>query len=341
MPDARTQKILIVKIGAIGDVVMALPLISSINETAPDAHITWICGETVYPLLQNVPGINKIIRINENSLFKANIIRKLFELLKLYLKISFRYYDHIFILYRDKRYKLLTFFTFKQKLSSFTGRDRNSKFIPGRYYGREFVRLWTGVDDFSIKDVKYPHIDPPLNETLLKSLPSGTGKKIIIQPGGAKNILQDNDLRRWSIQNYVTLTEKLISHGYSVILTGSESDKWVISSFAGLNITNLIEKTSLTDLLAVLGKVNLLVSHDTGVLHLTKLTGTPAVGLFGPVYPGERIPWNSNIYPIWGGRELNCSPCYDGKYFAACKNNICMQKISVDEVFELITKLCF
>jgi heptosyltransferase II len=336
--NTKTDKILIVKLGAIGDVVMTLPLISDINKTRPNSQITWICGETVYDLLCSVPGIKSLIKVNESALLKGGILKVLLTLFKIYSRIGFRYFDHIYILYRDNRYKIITALTFRHKLSSLMGSDRNSKFIPGRYYGNEFIRLWRETDDFSIMDAVYPRLTYQLSENFLKYL-STNSKRIIIQPGGAKNILQDNDLRRWALSRYVSLTDKLLKNDYSVIITGIESDGWVVGSFEKLNIINLIGKTSLMDLVAIISNVNAVVCHDTGILHLTKLTPTPAVGLFGPVDPRERISRNSNIYPLWGGKKLNCSPCYDGKYFAPCGNNVCMQNIEVDEVYQLILKL--
>jgi heptosyltransferase-2 len=83
----------------------------------------------------------------------------------------------------------------------------------------------------------------------------------------------------------------------------------------------------------------LLVTHDTGTLHLAKLSGIKIIALFGPVNPKERIGINENIEIIWGGTELPCSPCYNGKEFAKCANNVCMKNISVQSVLDKIADL--
>ena len=68
--DKNNKKILIVKIGAIGDVVMALSMIKAIDLKYEEAKITWLCGKTVEPLLSNCSRINEILTLDEKNLLK-------------------------------------------------------------------------------------------------------------------------------------------------------------------------------------------------------------------------------------------------------------------------------
>jgi heptosyltransferase-2 len=163
--------------------------------------------------------------------------------------------------------------------------------------------------------------------------------RIILAPGGAVNILRQDDLRRWQIEKYVELTKELINKNFSVVLTGSENDSWASENFSNLKITDLIGETSLLDLIYLFNKSSVIVSHDTGILHLAKLSSIKIIALFGPVNPKERIGVKENVEVIWGGINLPCSPCYDGKNFADCNNNICMKNISVNDVLNKITDI--
>ena len=331
-------KILIVKIGAIGDVVMTLSVLKAIELKFPDAEITWLCGKTVESVLKGFSQIKIIISLDEKNLLTGNISIRLWEIIKTWIKLFLKKYDLTLIPYRDTRYKILTFFTFTGKLKDMSARHRMNSFIPGRYHAAEYAKLILEEDDSEMQEIGFPeiHLTPvrSINDELIKL----TGKKIVLAPGGAKNLINGGELRRWPIEYYRSLAEFLIIEGFDIILIGSEQDRWVLDYFNGLQIKNLIGKTRLTDLIYLFQKCDILVTHDTGALHLAKLTKIKTIGLFGPVNPHERVGTKENIEVIYAGNDLPCSPCYDGKNFADCNNNICMQNIDVDIVFRSVTK---
>jgi len=127
-------------------------------------------------------------------------------------------------------------------------------------------------------------------------------------------------------------------YNINIILIGAHQDKWVLKYFKDIYAIDFINKTSLTDLIYLFEKCDLLLSHDTGTFHLAKLTNIKILGLFGPVNPAERFGIKENVEVIFLGDSLPCSPCYDGKRFADCKNNLCMKNITVDLVFQKILK---
>ncbi len=328
------QNFLIVKLGAIGDTVMALPLANAIKSEHPNSKITWVCGEVVEPLLRAVKVIDELVVVNDKKLLTGNFSEKISEIVLCNRKVALKKYNCVLTLYRDKRYKLLTLFTRAETKKSFSGK-RPEALIPGRYHGTEFIRLWKNIDSSELADFGYPEIILPELPSELKQLKENGKDKIVLVPGGAKNLLNTDDLRRWETENYISVARYFIDLGFEVIITGSASDEWVTNFFASVPVVNLVGKTSLTELLHVLSFSKLLIAHDTGTLYLSKLTGTPSIGLFGPVNPKERTGTKDSVSVIWGGKNLACSPCYDGKTFAPCKNNICMKNISVDEVKEL------
>ncbi len=120
---------------------------------------------------------------------------------------------------------------------------------------------------------------------------------------------------------------------------GDRHDLWVNRHFEGLAITNLIGSLSLRETVSALRGTDVVVSHDTGPMHLARLVRTPCVALFGPTAPVQFVREGACTIVIWGGRELACRPCYDGRNFAACSENRCMTSISVDEVFDATLRL--
>ena len=332
------MKILVVKIGAIGDVIMALPIIHEIKSKYPQSEITWICGSIVYPILREIAIIDKLFSISERSLFNSGIFKRIIEIFKIWAYVFFKRYDVELILHVDDRYKLFTIPSFskvKRKLER--GAFKRQFPVPGRHHSYEYIRLFLNQEIKEPLKIVYPALKPDF-DILNRFNLLQTKEIIIIAPGGAKNYLNDDFLRRWPIENYVELSLKLISKGYHVILIGSESDKWVEHYFINIGVESKIGKYSLLDTVALLSLGKLLITHDSGPLHLSILANIKCIGLFGPTSPYEKIPFENCSY-IWGGENLPCRPCYDGKTYGNCSDNICLREISSDRVLIQINEI--
>jgi heptosyltransferase-2 len=333
------KKYLIIKIAAIGDVIMALPMLEKIRqENSNDVYITWVCGSSVYPLLKKF-AIDELICLDEKSLLTGNKLEKIWTVLQLWRKIAFRKYDIIAIGHAARQYKILTILTRSKVERSFNHKKRPWP-IPTRHHSDEYIRL---VSENASKEIcssnRYLQIQ---SSDVLKKFfieRKECKGKIVFAPGGAKNLLADDDCRRWPIENYVKLAKCLIQAGYTVILSGGKNDIWVNAYFEHVLVDNWIGKTSLEDLLGIYSNSDLLITHDSGPLHLGGLTQIPIIALFGPTNPYEKIPRRENVKFIWNVEKYACCPCYDGKYYAACTDNICLRQIHPDQVFDEIATM--
>ena len=334
------KKFLVIKIAAIGDVIMALPMLNEIRYFNENAHITWVCGKVVYPILKEF-DIDEIIVVDEKKLLSGNKLEKMIEVFKLWGRIAFRCYDSVFIAHTDKRYQIITIFSFSKYKKSFSREMGNMLPIFGRHHSDEYARLTssdknTGENRFVKRNCQFklPEI---ISSNVLDVLKQCTGtKKIVLSPGGAKNVMADDACRRWPIEKYVELADRLLSDGYDVILVGAASDLWINKYFGNMAVINVVGKTSLVELVELISKADCFVSHDSGPMHLAGLTKTRIIALFGPTMPMEKVPKNGNSVYIWKNVELPCCPCYDGKYYMECAENICMSRISVDDVLGVI-----
>ncbi|HLB53122.1 MAG TPA: glycosyltransferase family 9 protein [Chlamydiales bacterium] len=307
------KKILIVKIGAIGDVVMAMPLLTYFH----NERLTWVIGKQAAPLLQG--KVETLIVVDEERLFKGTLAQRFIELSQVVLQLAGRKFTLILTIHTDWRYQLISCFTFAKKRKSFCP-------LPGQYHSSEILRLASGKD----------HLQVELPQIELTFSKYQDPKAIVLAPGGAKNPLADDALRRWPIQHYVTLAKELEKRGIPIILTGSNSDAWVTPHFDGVTCKNLIGKLSLLELISLLQGIKLLVTHDSGPLHLAKLAKCPTIALFGPTNPLEKIGKKDTIDLLWGGESLPCRPCYNGKTYAPCTRNICLENILPDHVLQKI-----
>ncbi|HSX13490.1 MAG TPA: glycosyltransferase family 9 protein [Chlamydiales bacterium] len=331
----RLHKIIIVKIAAIGDVVMALPLLAHLRTHFPESHITWICGEQVKPLIEATGLVDRLIAVNEKKLLRGNVFSKFYTLFKIWSCLLGQKFDLSLTLHPDPRYRWIPFPIRCKERRFLTRRGRRINPIPGRYHVTEYLRLFTGNDGPEETPPVFPKIHLPKDEYVREVLISLEGKPIVvIAPGGAKNVLADDALRRWPISAYAVLMKGLNDYPIHLLVVGTESDRWVVEHLRGVRYRDLIGKLELLQCLSLLEGSQLLITHDSGPLHLTKLVNCPAIGLFGPTNPFEKVGKGEKIKVLWGGERLACRPCYDGKTYAACKRNLCLENIKPQRVLQ-------
>lgn len=323
------MQILIVRLAALGDVAMALSVLPAIDVEFPGAHITWLCGKAAAPLVEATGRVSEVIAVDETSLLAGSWARRMVALCGTWHRLAGRRFDLIVTAHPDPRYRYLTIPVRTRERRGFTRRAGERPWpVPGRYHGDEYARLITRKEGPAGDHAPLPVMPLPLPESLrarLDSLPAG---RVALAPGGARNVLRDTPLKRWPLPAYADLARRLTGRGLAVVLTGSDSDRWVLDAFRDIETLDLIGETSVLELAAVFAACTAVVTHDSGPMHLARLARAPLVALFGPTSPGEFAPTDSRTVILWGGARLACRPCYDGKRFADCRDNLCMQDLS-------------
>jgi ADP-heptose:LPS heptosyltransferase len=152
-------------------------------------------------------------------------------------------------------------------------------------------------------------------------------------------------LRRWPPQRYVELAQRLLERYPDLFIgfTGAPSEAALNNQLAdevgSSRVIPLAGKTTLRQVLVLYTRSAILVTNDSGPAHFASMTPIRVVTLFGPETPalfGERSP---NAAALWAG--IACSPCvnaYNNRQ-SVCRNNLCMQAITVDDVFEKVTRI--
>jgi len=181
-----------------------------------------------------------------------------------------------------------------------------------------------------------------INAMLQRENPGiGSAPLILFNPN-ASDLLP---LRRWPASRYVDLARRLLERYPELFigLTGAPTEAAPNNELADEvgsdRVIRLAGKTTLRQLLVLYTRSEILVTNDSGPAHFASLTPIRVVTLFGPETPalfGARSP---NATALWAG--ITCSPCvnaYNNRQ-SVCRNNLCMQAISVDEVFEKVTRI--
>jgi lipopolysaccharide heptosyltransferase II len=163
----------------------------------------------------------------------------------------------------------------------------------------------------------------------------GVGKdevKIVVHPGGKK------PTKLWPLSNFISLIDILIKDmGARIILVGSADEVGMANTIEAQvkkEIINITGTHSLSQLAAVIKRADLMVSNDSGPMHIAAAVGTPVVALFsGADIPHLWYPFG-NIHRVIR-KEVNCSPCFKNQ----CGEHRCMSEISVEEVFQAVREL--
>lgn len=326
---------LIVKLAAIGDVVMALPMVTALRDVAPDCRITWLAGRTSAALLACVRNIDEVVAVDDRAILAGNAMQKARAVLAAWRALAGRSFDVALIAHSDTRYRLLAMPIRSPDRRWLGSALPRPGLIAGRNYTAEYVRLVTG-DDANRADLPPPPaVDAPLPEAIARELLAFSPESsplVVMAPGGARNPARTDNLRRWPVARYAELARRLHGEGNAIAIVGDAGDAWVRPAFASLPVLDLIGRTDLPSLVALYRQCAVAVAHDSGPLHLARLAGAPVVALFGPTLPRAFVPPGPGTRILWPGASLACAPCYDGREFAACDNNACMQLISVDAV---------
>jgi heptosyltransferase-2 len=272
-------------------------------------------------------GVDEVLTVPDRWLLAGNPLRKALGLAAAWWKLAGRSFDLIATGHSDWRYRLLSLTARGRLRRSFSQNPPR----PGLYHGQEYARLVLGPKSVGFKaSVKPPRLE--LAPKLRTKLPRNTGWTILLFPGGARNLMRDDSLRRWPLEHYAQLARRLGALGYTVVLGGSPSDKWILPSFEGLKVVNLVGATGLLQAAALCRACGLVITHDSGPLHLGLWAGAKVLSLFGPTDPGEKVVPSSRARVLWGGRGRKCRPCYDGRDYAACLDPVCLRGIKVEQV---------
>ncbi|MDR1145490.1 MAG: hypothetical protein LBK71_05070 [Verrucomicrobiales bacterium] len=195
--------------------------------------------------------------------------------------------------------------------------------------------------------VELPRFTPSAAEItaaqqLLDRVIGSAPRRLILLNANASDLLP---FRRWEPGNYVALAKQLLAtfDDLSIVFTGAPDEAANIGDLArqigGDRVFCLAGQTTLRQLLIIYGLAEVLVTNDSGPAHFAALTPVDTVVLFGPETPllfGALTPRNHNLWA-----RAACSPCVNAwnNRQTACRDNVCMQLISVNQVFETVCQV--
>jgi len=336
------KRILVVNVNWLGDVIFSSPVFKALKESYPQAKISCLAVPRVKAVLELVPFIDQVIVYDERGQHKS-----LLSKLKLIFELRRERFDVVFLLHRSWTRALLMFLAgIPQRIGydekkcgclltckvetqavSLHRSDRYLNVIES--YGVQ-VGDRSCVLSTSSKAQKSV-------ENFLKEAGIGSNDILVVIHFGG-----NWDLKRWPLRNFSLLINRLVEESsVKVVLSGSQGDRSVaevvISDCSGGRCVNFAGKTDLHQLAALMKRAHVVVSADSGPLHLASGVGTHVVALFGPTRPEVTGPRGSGrVDVIQYDVGCNRRACYH----LECPDNICMKAITVDNVMRYLNNNC-
>jgi len=350
---------LFIKLAGIGDLLMLTPAIRAYKAAFPEEEIIFATGDSNKEVIKNNPYINRLIPLNDVAFFSGSFSEKFKEAVKLISLIKKSGARKVFVLHRDWRWNLLVYLAGVKERHGFR-RDLRGLFlthaIDTASKGEHQIHSFFKVLGMPVPSENHPlHLDifptPEEEErinSVIRAFPSGD--IIAIAPGGAANTREQVPLKRWPLEHYRELIRRLLKHGFLILLTGGKNDYVFTSTLTdafsiahGRRLFDLSGRYSLGETCVLLKKCLLMVTHDSGPMHIASAAGIPVLAIFGPTEPEKTKPLTAGSYCFWRGDKLPCAPCYKHGKFPDCKTVACMHEVSADEVYEKVIevlKLC-
>jgi len=333
-------KILIIKFGSLGDVILSTAAIKAIREKfSRNYKITFLVGEESKDVLLRCPYIDELVVVELKGKDKG--IKGALDLGRVLRKKNF---DLVVDLQNNRKSHLLSF------LSACVNR-----------YGYD-NKKYGFLLNHRIKDDS-PFIDPvthqfrilnmlgiELKNNHLELWPAEEDRKYIDELLGGEwlsanqkivgiNISASSrwETKAWPLEHIVKLCESLKHRDIRAVVTGTEKDLPQVNKLLNLakdiKPINACGKTTVNQLACLIKKCACFISADSSPLHIAAAMNTPIVALFGPTDYRRHLPAVKNCVVL--KKDLPCSPCYKSK----CKDKKCMKQITPDEVLRAVEKL--
>lgn len=329
------ERILIRMPNWVGDFIMVLPAAEILRKTYPNAEITWIARPYLYDLAFFRKDLfDEFIPFHDKEtlprlfLFGRSLKKKNFSR-------AFLFTRHFRAAFISRAARIPEIIGYSQSWLAFLLTHRSRR--PDRHQTRMHD---TGVylNLLSQYGLAVPsQAEPSLNidtatieKTEAQFLPDHSSPSLFIHAGAATSAA-----KLWMPSRFAQIINSYIQHtGGTAVLLGIESESGINNEIMKTvdkpdSVVNLVGKTTLKQTCALLANAELLLSNDSGMMHVAGALDTPAVVVFGPTNPNQVMPSNRGSVAMF--EEVDCGPCHK----KICPlDHRCMIQLTADRVWE-------
>jgi heptosyltransferase-1 len=336
------DRILLIKVSAVGDVVHALPALAGLRTRFPSAQIDWLIRPDCADLVRCHPALSGVVpfprRIAGGPWTKA---ARLLESLR---SIRRARYDLVIDLQGQFRSAVYALASRAPVRVGFAGPREGAWLaythrvpVPSLDHHAVDRYLWFGdllgfaeaEPDFTIR---LPAEATAAAESLLARHDIAGRPFAILMPGTVW------ETKQWSIDGFAAVGRHLAQRGLRVVLAGAAQDCDRAAAVAALcaGATDICAQTTLGELGALIRRATICVTNDSGPMHMAVALGTPVVSAFGPTNPVRTGPYRQPQSVVRTG--VACSPCYIRALRDCPHDHRCMTTLSPAMMIERVER---
>jgi heptosyltransferase II len=332
----KRPRILILNQNWLGDALFSTPALRALRKRHPDAFIACLAPARVSEALRRNPHLNEVLVYNERAMLVT-----LYEPLRILALLLARRFDTAFLFHRSRSKAFLMMLAGIRKRVGYArdGRDwlltRAVAPPAGRLHKIDyFLHLLksSGIP----ADGREPEMRPrPEEEASLEKLLASEG----LAPGAPYAVLHPGgnwDLKRWPASYFIRWTRLFLekNQDWKVVICGTKGEealsRQIVGGAPSGKALSVCGRTTLGQLAALMKRSRLVLSNDSGPIHVAASQKARILGLYGPTSPCETGPVSAGPVRVLS-KDVGCRvPCY----FRACDHRVCMDLLTPEEAME-------
>jgi heptosyltransferase-3 len=331
------QKILIIKLRYIGDVLLTTPVLKNLRLNYANVRMDIMVNKGTDEVLKHNQDINTVIHVERNSLIRQ---------LRFVRELRGEKYDLVIDLTDSDRSAILSLMSGAPIRVGYNSESRwrgrcYTHVVPASRdkmhtvdYQLEALRLLGVPVKSSELVLPLGQEDRVFADRIIGEYKLNDGRPIILIHPGARWWFKS-----WPLEYFSKLADVIQQDlKYHVIFAGSPSDQDVVNKIKNsmsAKVVSLVGKTTILQLAALLKHCRLFIGNDNGVMHVASAVGTPVIAFFGltdPLIWGPRGSGHTVLY-----KGIDCGPCFTNGCIRG--DHSCMRLITVEEVLEAVKKI--
>ncbi len=329
---ADVRRILVIKLRAVGDVLVSTVVLDNLRQAFPDASIDFLTESASRDVVINHPAVNDVVVYH----------RKKDSMLRFFFMLHKRKYDLVIDLFCNPKSAQMTFATRARRRVGFPFRGRawaynvKAKWMPESWHGTEFnldALRSIGVPILSkIVKLYLTETERAWARSFLAPHRIDGQMLVALNPGSSC------EARRWGSEHYAELGDMLFEKlDARVLLVWGPGEEHEARGIAGMmkHPAIIAPKTTILQLGALLAECSFTVSNDTGPIHISAAVDTPPLGIYGPTFAaGHRA-----FHPKSAIVRLESLDCLECSLLTCTIGNMCMRDLTAAMVYEAFEKM--
>ncbi len=339
------KHIAVCKYKGMGSIIQATPLLQTLKTNYPQAKLVFISSVENKAILERIPSIDDKILIDDKSF--GRFVWQLFPFVRKLIAAKFELYIDLEVYSNFST--IISILSISQNRFGFYLNSKHYRL--GNYTHMMYYNTRSAISETYLQFARILNCNPIHHHLHIDSQNISTErltqtfgfnfeqeKYILINPNASDLRIE----RRWPRKHFIELIEQLQTQypDYRIYLLGSPAESTYVetimdSLLSASGVYSLAGKTNINDLITIIKQATLMITNDTGPMHIAFSTNTPTIALFGPCSP-HQYGNNKMCFPVY--ENLYCSPCVHEFVLPPCKgNNRCMTAISTKKVFGFVS----